>query len=347
MAAFIMGTTFLFAILVLSESLFVKQVMDLEACAQSKNPGQIETPLEREEGAVDRAYGKLTDSVLATADWIDSFFYDERIEAEQRESKIRLIFSSFMEEEGGAEFDAKVRLRLALPGLKKRLRLVIFGDPDDGIDIDNTADDNARESVEFSDGENGTIALWYSIKDSASRHVSLQSGIRFHNRSPGFFIGTRFRKTVPLARWTLRGTQTVRWFTDEEGWESKTRFNLERQIYEKFFLRATTRGSWFEGENGFFYRFGISLFHPLSQRRILQYRWANHFQTRPSNRLEQVILGVRYRQRIWRDWLFLEVAPQCSFPENRGFEFVPGILFRVEVICGQKELLSKKGRRDE
>jgi len=341
-AAFIMGAAFWFVIPILSESLFIKQMMDLEAWAQSENPGQIETPLEGEDGAIDKAYGKVTDTVLGTADWIDSFFYDERIEAEQKKTHLRLSISSFTEEGEGTDFDTNARLRMVLPALKERLRLVISGEPDDDIDIDNTAEDDARERLEVTDEENGTVALWYTVKDTGRRHVSLQTGVRFPGGSPVFFTGPRFRRTIPLATWTLRGTQTFRWFSDE-GWESKTKFDLERPLYERFFLRTRAKGSWYEEEDGFFYSFGISLFQVLSQRRVLQYAWVNHFQTRPSNRLELVTLSVRYRQKVWRDWLFLEVAPQCSFPRDRDFEFVPGIRFKVEMISGLKELRLRKG----
>jgi hypothetical protein len=41
---------------------------------------------------------------------------------------------------------------------------------------------------------------------------------------------------------------------------------------------------------------------------------------------------LRYRQQIWRRWLFLEIAPQYRFPRDRGFEDVPGINFKLEMI---------------
>jgi hypothetical protein len=342
--AFVFGATFCFVLPILSDAFSVGQMMGLAAWAQSENPDQIETPLETEEGSIDRAYEKMTDTVLGTADWIDSFFYDERIEAEEKKTHLRLTASSFTEEGEGTDFDTNTRLRVVLPALKKRLRLVVSGDPDDDIDIDNTAEDDARERLEATDEENGTLAFWYFFKDSARRHVSLQGGVRFPGGSPVVFVGPRFRRTKPLAAWTLRGTQAFRWFSDE-GWESKTRFDLERPLYERFFLRTTARGSWFEGENGFFYRFGISLFQPFSPRRILKYEGVSHFQTRPNNRLELATLALRYRQRIWRDWLFVEVAPQGSFPRDRDFEFTPGILFRLEVISGLKGHLLKEGLR--
>jgi hypothetical protein len=38
-----------------------------------------------------------------------------------------------------------------------------------------------------------------------------------------------------------------------------------------------------------------------------------------------------------RKWLFFEIVPQLSFPRERDFEAVPGILLRIEGIFGYLE----------
>ena len=57
---------------------------------------------------------------------------------------------------------------------------------------------------------------------------------------------------------------------------------------------------------------------------------------KPDTPLDEIILKFGYRQRIWRKWLYFEIVPQASFPDDRDFEFVPGILFRVETNFGKK-----------
>jgi hypothetical protein len=70
---------------------------------------------------------------------------------------------------------------------------------------------------------------------------------------------------------------------------------------------------------------------------VLQYEWINNFETRPRNQAVEYLAVVRYRQKIWRDWLFYEIAPQARFPRDRDFDFTPGILFRLEMIFGRFE----------
>ncbi|NIT54389.1 MAG: hypothetical protein GWO41_16995, partial [candidate division Zixibacteria bacterium] len=85
----------------------------------------------------------------------------------------------------------------------------------------------------------------------------------------------------------------------------------------------------------------FSLFHPLDTRRALKYEWINRFVTDPKFELDDLILRIRYRQRIWRDWFFFEIGPDASFPEDRDYEFTPGFLFRIETIIGKYRRLPK------
>jgi hypothetical protein len=66
------------------------------------------------------------------------------------------------------------------------------------------------------------------------------------------------------------------------------------------------------------------------------------FRTKPSNRVINRALSVRYRQRLWKDWLFFDVEPSFSWPEANGTDFTPGILFRLETFLGGKLAYRKK-----
>jgi hypothetical protein len=46
------------------------------------------------------------------------------------------------------------------------------------------------------------------------------------------------------------------------------------------------------------------------------------------------VLSVRFRQRIWRDWLYYEVGPQLVFPREENFDATPGIFLRLEMLFG-------------
>ncbi|MBC2709557.1 MAG: hypothetical protein HGJ94_00650 [Desulfosarcina sp.] len=61
---------------------------------------------------------------------------------------------------------------------------------------------------------------------------------------------------------------------------------------------------------------GIALSLCVNHRALL-YQIGNYFDTDPSHKMTDVQLRVRYRQRLYRDWLILEIAPQIGFPEDR------------------------------
>jgi hypothetical protein len=86
--------------------------------------------------------------------------------------------------------------------------------------------------------------------------------------------------------------------------------------------------------NGYPYAQSILLRQPLDRARALEYEWISSFQTSPTNILVEELFVFRYRQRIWRDWLFLEIDPQFRYPRDRSFVFTPGILFRIEMVFG-------------
>ena len=95
------------------------------------------------------------------------------------------------------------------------------------------------------------------------------------------------------------------------------------------------KGGPLEEETGFYYSFRTSLFQILSNRRVLRYQWINSFETKPHHQLQEVKLMIRYRQRVWRDWMYVEMTPQVSFPRERDFKNTPGFMVRVEIIMGK------------
>ncbi|MEJ2058740.1 MAG: hypothetical protein P8X39_12985 [Desulfofustis sp.] len=48
-------------------------------------------------------------------------------------------------------------------------------------------------------------------------------------------------------------------------------------------------------------------------------------------------LKLRYRQRFYRDWLVLEVAPQVTFPSDHDHEMNPGLIVKFEADFGYLE----------
>ena len=270
--------------------------------------------------------------LVSTANWLDSFFQDERSEIEENTSTLRLRLSSFMEDGKGVKGDAQLRLRLVLPELEDKFYILITGEQEDTDDLEN---DTFKKTAEIDDtrDRNVNLSLRYFIKKARDMNLSLKVGARVNGFSPVAYGGPRFRISRHAGPWLIRFTQEVKWFSGE-GWESDSRFDFEKFLAESLFFRARTEGYWYEEEYGYFYEVNFSIYQVLDEDRAMRYAWNNYFETRPSHRLDQILLGITYRQRFWRKWLYFELSPQLAFREEDGRHPSPGITVAVEAFFG-------------
>lgn len=287
-------------------------------------------------GTLDRVHGAISTGILATAEWLDSFFDDPRFAAEENRTRLKVGADYFLERGSGPDFSAPVSARLRLPHLENKARLVVVGTPQQDVDGRTPIEGTAATRLPGAQDNNVTTALDYFFWQTDRHNLATRVGIRFREGEPETFIQPRYRYLLPLDPWAFRFTQEFRWWT-EFGWEETTTVDFERSIGETLFFRTSAQGAWSEQEDGYFYSLSFVLRQPLSARRVLQYEWINSFQTHPANQLQEVLAVVRYRQRFWRDWMFYEIAPQASFRRERDFDVAPGILFRLEMIFGWYE----------
>ena len=287
-------------------------------------------------GTIDRVHGAISTGILATAEWLDSFFDDPRFAAEENRTRVKLGADYFLERGSGPDFNVPVSARLRLPQLENKARLVVVGTPDQDVEGRTPTEGTAASRLPGTQDNAVTAAVDYFFWQTDRHNFATRVGVRFREGVPETFVQPRYRYLLPLDPWALRFTQEFRWWT-EFGWEETTTLDLERPIGEGLFFRATAQGAWSEQEDGYFYSLSFVLRQPLSPRRVLQYEWINSFQTHPAHQLQEVLAVVRYRQRFWRDWMFYEVAPQASFRRERDFDVAPGILFRLEMFFGWYE----------
>jgi len=283
---------------------------------------------------VDELHGGISKGFLTSATWLDSFFGDERYEAEVNRSQFKVRFDAFREGSGGMDYQRpNFDLRLVLPRLRQKTRLIISGDPNE--ELETTASQPAAPASQLAKApaRSVTSALQFFPLDTKRSNLSIRAGVKFHDMKLELLLGPRYRYLAHVGNWDVRFTQEELWTTDI-GWTVRSRFDVERPLPSDLFFRTSLEGIWTENVHGYPYALSFLLRHPLDGNRALQYEWVNSFQTRPTDLLIEELLVFRYRQRFWRDWLFLEIAPQVRFPRDRGFEYTPGILFRLEMVFG-------------
>ncbi len=282
----------------------------------------------------DRMQKSISENINSAAQWIDSFFDDDRFIAEDASTKLRLSESVFLEHDDGPEYKTKVSLSIDIPKTKKRLRVFVASEEDT-----EKTPDTLFNRVEQSE-EAAAAGVQYFAKATKERNLSLTTGIKLD--STEFFIGPRYRRTFKFDTWNLRFTQRVRWLSSK-GWEVPTRFDFERLLTDKLFFRHTVEGRWREQDNGYRYEIRPSIIQQLHTKKAIEYQWNTLFKTSPNHRLDNSVLRIRYRRNLKRKWLFYEINPQIAFRNDEDFEPKAGITFQIEVVFGGKDFLKRRG----
>ena len=274
---------------------------------------------------LDKIHGSISENINDAAQWIDSFFEDDRFIAEDATTKLRLGESVFLEHDESPEFKTRVSVSVDIPRTKKKLRLFVASEEDT-----NKTPDTLFNRVETSE-ETAAAGIQYFAKRSKKQNLSLTGGIKFE--SVETFVGPRYRRTFKFDTFNIRFTQRVYWFTSK-GWEAKTRFDYERLLGEKLFVRHTAEGRWREEDDGYQYEIRPSLIQQLHDKKAVEYQWNTLFKTSPNHRLDSSTLLARYRRNFKRNWFFYDIAPQIAFRNDEGFKPKAGITFGIEIVFG-------------
>lgn len=103
-------------------------------------PGPPVRPAENT--VVDVVHAELSRNIKSTAVWMDSFFGDWRFDdVDQNASYIRLGYTVYMEKEAPLYRKPDIQIRIVLPQLRKKTKLVLTGTPRENRDFSavNTA----------------------------------------------------------------------------------------------------------------------------------------------------------------------------------------------------------------
>ncbi len=291
---------------------------------------------------VDLTHTLITGGLLTSARWLDSFFGDEDYLDEEERTRIRIRVKSSAEDGKSVKLKTYFRMRLSMPKLNERINF--FLDTNSSDELTDEPSDEESSPHQFydpvSDKEERSLSadLRYYAAHMDDLNLRFSTGLSFHNLLPHGYLGLRYRQIWTPDRYRATFTQNLRWY-DNRGWESKTSFDLEREIFADKLLRLTLDGNWNEHTLGYPHTFTFSLFQPLNQDQVLEYSISNYFLSRPSHDLSETLCQVRYRYRFWRDWLVFEVAPRVTWRKEDDHSWNPGIIVLFEVDFGDSPAL--------
>ncbi len=278
---------------------------------------------------IDDYHDVVSRQLVRTVAGVDAFFADDRALEESDATRLRLT-STFRYVDGR---DLTIQLgvsgRLDLPRLQQKLQLLVDAD---GREQDLRSGLEDTDAVTDDDRSLFTGLRWVPRETRRSR-VNIDGGLRWRS-GPVPFVRVRGRRTLTYTHWLVRLTQNFLWFEDR-GLGQQTTVDFERWLDHTHLFRATPSLRWSEHIDGLDWRQGVSVFHLWDDERMIGMSLGVRGQTDPNIRVEHLEGVLRYRQRAFRDWLFVEVSPSLTFPRSNDFELTPVLTLKLEALFGE------------
>jgi hypothetical protein len=302
---------------------------DQEASVECDTEAEIEEPL------LDRAQRTVFEVTNNTTRWFDGFFGETTLNDADHVSRGKLTTGAFWDQRD--QFNARVRFRAryALPGLKQRTRLILGrGDIDDLIDgTEDPITEGLPGSFDTEQDDDWLFGFGFS---------------RSGNTSRGFDLGVGVRLSTPLEpyiRLTYRWYQNFndKWFLSlrprvfaqsQRGTGLTFQTDLSRIMNEDLVIRWSNDFSLEDRVEGLGWRSDLLAYQGLSNNRGLSYGIFALGQTDAAVTLQNYGFEIRYRQRIYREWFFIQLSTGYSWPrfelqEIRESNFGVGLLFEM------------------
>jgi hypothetical protein len=235
---------------------------------------------------------------------------------------------------GTLESEAKINARVRLPNSKRRLKLTFDSDPDDFDSISDrrlglTPGSRSRRDVE----------------DTAVAGIGIEKYLG-KNWDSSYNLGMKLR--LPLdpyvrAHWKHPNTFADQWrglfiqrfsYFHTEGWKSESNQHFYRPISDTLLFQSTSSAQYLDKEDSWELFQSLSLHQTISSDTAFEHQIGVSAISRPSLRTSGYWIRTELRHRLYKDWLFVKVAPELFSGRDDNFDLAPSVLFEVEIYFG-------------
>ncbi len=277
---------------------------------------------------LDVTHHSISNQLEKTATSIDSFFANDSVFEQSNRSYMRVALDMVSKKHGGLGFAGDLKLKVDLPHIKKRLKLMIETDSqrDSKESLEQLPADVIQERDFF-------ISLERRLGGKKRWDIRPALGLKI-NAPIDLFSRLRTFRYFALGHWLLRASSSLAWY-DSRGYGANGVLEFDREINQRLTFRVTSKLEWQEEE--MFRRFDqtLTLYQHINERQNIAYQIAAFADDENDWQSNRYYMRVRYRQGLYKKWMFGEIIPQLSFLKESGFHNESSITFRLEMVFGE------------
>ncbi len=283
----------------------------------------------------------VSKTFVALVSRIDTFFGNNSNFQESNNSVIQYDIMRIYDRNGVNNVAPSFRAKIHLPGVQdrfyqwqKRLHLMLESNPDKNPSLPGEKNQQSRASLfrELATPDSYGAALRLETDENSPWRFSADTGLKLENNElirP--FLRSRASYTTQAGMVQLKIAESIYWF-DTTGLGESTQFDADRRLSESVLLRATSAATWLKNTLNFDLRQDLSLYHTFNDSTSFLYQLSAVGVSRPQPELSEYVALLLCRQRIHRDWVFLELSPQLHYPKTNDYQLDAQFIMRLEVL---------------
>jgi hypothetical protein len=290
-----------------------------------------------ERSTLDRSQETASDFVEAILQRADALFSGNRSYDAPTGSYLMLGGKfTFRREEDGADAQSPItRAKISLPKTERRLQLLIERD------IEGTTTSDSQRDAQVAAGQatadnNPYLGLRALNAERLKLKLSADAGVRMRS-PPDPFARVRAARIFNAGAWQIPVSETLL-ARYTEPFSATTEIGFLRGITADTAVAFTTNATWRQNLRGFDLSQTANAAWLINQRSLLALELGAYGTTQPVWQDTAYSAALRYRRKVYRDWLLAELRPQIVYSRSENFRPQPSITLQVEVYFGKNYL---------
>lgn len=243
---------------------------------------------------------------------------------------------TFRRERDGSDDQSPItRAKIQLPKTQRRLQLLIERD------IEGTTASDSQRQAEVAAGQatvdnNPYVALRALNAQHLKLKLSADGGVRMRS-PPDPFVRVRAARSFSAGDWQIPVSETLL-ARRSEPFSATTQIGFLRGITADTAVAFTSNATWRENLRGFDLSQTANAVWLIHERALVALELGAYGTTQPAFQDTAYSAALRYRRKVYRDWLLVELRPQVVYPRSNDFRPQPSITLQLEVYFGKNYL---------
>ncbi len=282
-------------------------------------------------GLLDQSQDVVSSVVNNTAFWFDGLFAGVELERQAELPRGRLSLGARWDERDGLKKRPRFRVRVPLPALRQRVGMIVGHTDSDNL-LDGSESSEIKDIPDkFNDtgDEDWFLGLGYRQRYGLARGFDAGVGVAFTGGKLQPYVQANYRWNRKFGEdWLLRVRPRIFW-RDDRGRGASLTTILDYFVSRDWLLRSWNVLVTQRNTDGVRWTGKLLAYQSLEGRSAFSYNVFVTGQTDSEIDVEDYGFEVRFRRRLLREWLYLELSTGVSWPrflveETRESNFAVG-----------------------